>query len=275
MKDEINIRELYNKIIEERAMANGVILMENVKIPKKNSSLDLLNFDGKTFDYYSGYAFSFIGENGTIYYTDDTHPYIFNVLSKIRSNPTDIKRMLKDYSVKICGNYNKNDLEYFYDKQKAQSNGDTRRNTFSGRIWKNIQSQSAGKNVSVIAFWCREKQINEDILKRLKKCFTDKDIFWIASDSGSFHYYGDTFKDTPSGEIKELKSKIHPELTHDQIVDILMRAHTGFRMTPFEQKVVWEFRGFDPSEIKHITGGYPSVAEYEYRKKLSEKCEKI
>jgi hypothetical protein len=26
----------------------------------------------------------------------------------------------------------------------------------------------------------------------------------------------------------------------------------------------------DPSEIKYITGGYPSVAEYGYRKKLSE-----
>ena len=111
-------------------------------------------------------------------------------------------------------------------------------------------------------------------MKRLKKCFTDKDIFWIASDSEAFHYYGDTFKDTPSGEIKELKSKIHPELTYDQIVDILMRVHTGFRMTPFEQKVVWEFRGFDPSEIKHITGGYPSVAKYEYRKKLSENAKK-
>jgi len=44
-------------------------------------------------------------------------------------------------------------------------------------------------------------------------------------------------------------------------------------MTPFEKKGVWEFIGFDPSEVKHITGGYPSVAEYGYRKKLSENTE--
>jgi hypothetical protein len=80
--------------------------------------------------------------------------------------------------------------------------------------------------------------------------------------------------DTANGETKELKSRIYPELSHDDIVDILMRSHTGFKMSPFEQKVVWEFRGVDPQDLKIVTGGYPTRAEYEYRKKISENHEK-
>ena len=271
MKDELNIRELYQKIIEERAAARGVILMENVEIPSSKSSPDLLHFDGHTFEYYDGEAFSIIGN--TLYYSNETHPYIFNSLSKISNDSNNYKKILKSYSVQICGNFNQEDLKIYFDSQKSQSMGETRRNTKSGRIWKNIQSKSAGKNVSVVAFWCREKDIDENILKQIKSCFTDKDIFWIATDSKNFNYYGDTFRDSSDGEIKELKSRIYPELTHDDIVDILMRSHTGFRMSPFEKKVVWEFRGVDPSELKTVTGGYPTVAEYEYRKKLSESNE--
>ena len=274
MMDELNIRELYNKIIEERAAARGVILMENVKIPSKKSSPDMVHFDGESISYERGEAFSFIGQNKILFKTNETHPYIFNALTKISLNPKDSPRILKSYSVKPSEPLSDSDLEYFFDKQKSQSGGDTRRNTFSGRIWKNIQSKSAGKKVSVVAFWGREKSVNEEILKKIKKYFGNDDIFWVASDSKFFNHYGDSYVDTANGETKELKSRIYPELSHDDIVDILMRAHTGFRMSPFEQKVVWEFRGVDPQDLKIVTGGYPTRAEYEYRKKISENHEK-
>lgn len=271
MNDDLNIRELYQKIIEDRANSRGIILMENIKIPSQRSSPDLLNFDDNSYEFDSGEAFSIIGD--TLYHTNETHPYIFNSLVVVSKDLNNYKKIFKDYYVKICGKFNESDLKIFLDKQKAQTMGDTRRNTRSGRIWKNIQSKSVKKMVSVVSFWCREKEVTEDILKKIKSCFTDKDIFWVASDSKYFNYYGDTFRNSSSGEIKELKSKIYPELSHDQIVDILMRAHSGYKITPFEKRIVWEFRGFDPSEIKFVTGGYPTVAEYEYRKKLSEDVE--
>jgi hypothetical protein len=271
MKDDLNIRQLYQKIIEERAAARGVILMENVKIPSNNSSPDQVKFDGDTYSYESGEAFSIIGD--TLYHTEGTHPYIFNSLSKIDSNPKDFKRILKSYYVEICGNFNKSDLDHFFDKQKAQSMGDTRINTQSGRIWKDRPSVSAKKDVSVVVFWCREKDIQPDTLKKIKKCFTKNDIFWAATDSKNFNHFGDSYQDTPSGEIKELKSRIYPELSHEDIVDILMRAHSNFKISPFEKKVVWEFRGINPEELKVIDGGYPSVAEFRDKQKFSEGVE--
>ena len=271
MKDDLNIRELYQKIIEERATARGVILMENVKIPSKNSSPDRINFDGDSYSYESGEAFSFIGK--TLFHTPNTHPSIFGALTRIKADPKQSKSILKDYSVKVCGKVSIDDVEYYYDNQKDQSVGNTRRNTFSGRIWKNIKSKSAGKNVSLIAFWCDTKNIDNNILKSIKNCFGGDDIFWVAIDSKQFSHYGDTFRDTPSGEIKELKSKIYPELSHEDIVDILMRAHSNFKISPFEKKVVWEFRGINPEELKVIDGGYPSVAEFRDKQKFSEGVE--
>lgn len=268
MRDELNIRELYNKILEERAASRGVILFENVSIPSNKSNPDSLKFDGGVYNYSDGYAFSKIGN--AILYTGATHLFIFNGVKEALQYPEDTKHILKSYGVKVCGKIGKSDLEYYNKKQRSQVMGMTRNKTQSGRIWKSIESKSLGKNVSVIAFWCREKDITPEYIQELKKCFKATDLMWVATDSSKFNYDGDTYRDSSSGEIKELKSKIYPELSHDDIVDILMRAHTGFNMTPYEKKVVWEFRGFDPSEIKHVTGGYPSVAEYGYRKKLSE-----
>lgn len=268
MLDDLNIRELYNKILEERVIANGHVLLENLNIPSKNSSPDSIHFDGNSFDYdQNAEAFSFIGKNGLIVKTELTHPYIFNALKAGLQNPQKLKKIFKDYNVEVCGKISQDDLVYFYDKQKEGAMGQTRINTFSGRIWKSVPSKSSNKNVSVIAFWNRQKDISENILKKLKECFGVRDLFWIGSDSKNYNYDGDTYT---TGDVKELRSKIAPELGHDDIVDILMRAHTGYRITPFEKKIVWEFRGVDPSEWNRVTGGYPSVAEYEYRKKLSE-----
>lgn len=271
MRDELNIRELYNKILEERAATRGVVLFENVTISSNKSNPDSLKFDGGVYAHSDGYAFSKIGN--VILYTGATHLFIFNGLKEALQYPDNTKNVLKSYDVKVCGKMNKSDLDFYNQNQRSQAMGETRIKSQSGRIWKSIESKTLKKNVSVIAFWCREKDITPEYIQELKKCFKATDLFWVASDSSKFNYDGDTYRDSSSGEIKELKSRIYPELSHDEIVDILMRAHTGFNMTPFEKKVVWEFRGVDPLEVKHVTGGYPSVAEYGYRKKLSENTE--
>lgn len=267
VKDELNIRKLYNDILEERVKANGHVILENVNIPSKGSNPDGIIFDGNKYGYEGGDAFAFIGQS--LAFSENTHPYIFNAIKALYNNPKD-KKILKNYGVKIFGSLGSDDVQYFIDNQKSESMGGTRINTRSGRIWKSLPSQSSKRNVSVVAFWCKQKLITEEYLKKLKECFGVKDLFWIGSDSKNYNYFGNVYQ---SGDIKEFRSKIAPELSHEDIVDILMRAHTGHRMTPFEKKIVWEFRGFDPSEIKSVTGGYPSVAEYEYRKKFSESVE--
>lgn len=300
MKDELNIRELYNRILEERATSNGIIILENVKIPVIRASPDRLEFDGVSMNFDDNTRpFVFIGEDsnliGTINNQEGTHPYIFSAFTKLAAAlkiipfpPTmsymasvydkttlkDAKKILKEDGISFYGKMDVKNIEYFAKKQKSGMTTETRRNTRSGRVWFSVPSKSANKNVKVVVFWCRERDLKPNDLKQLSIHFKMDEFYWSATDSSYFNYYGDTYRETSSGEIKELKSRIYPELSHDDIVDILMRAHTGFRMTPFEKKVVWEFRGFDPSEIKHVTGGYPSVAEYEYRKKLSESYEK-
>ena len=299
MKDDLNIREIYEKIIKDRAAHRGIILVENVKIPVKQSSPDMLKFDGKSYDFdHNTRPFSFIGEDsnliGTINNSNGTHPFIFSSFQKIAAAlgiipfpPTmsymagaykgtkfkDVPKILKKDNVSYLGDLNIENIEYFAKQQKSGIGSETRINTRSGRIWFSVPSNTLNKKVNVVVFWCREKKIKPDDLKQLNKLFKLKEFLWCATDSKNFNYFGDTYKDTPSGEIKELKSKIYPELSHDQIVDILIRSHTGFRMTPFEKMVVWELRGFDPSEIKTITGGYPTRAEYEYRSRFSESNE--
>lgn len=277
--DELNIRELYNNILTEWATVNGNIITKNVKIPSNMSNPDKVKFDGASYDYnQGGRPFSFIGEGSDViaYINDNdgTHIYIFNGLKNASSNPSNIKSILKDYGVSIHGKLTPSVLDYYSETQKSGILGETRTNTRSGRIWKSLPSKSLGKNFTVIAFWCREKDVRPEDLKNLKKYFKVGDIFWVATDSKNFNFYGDDYQKTESGEIKELKSKIDPKLTHEEIVDILMRAHTGFKMTPFEKKIVWEFRGFDPSEVKTITGGYSTPAEYQYRSRMSESVEK-
>jgi hypothetical protein len=299
MKDELKIRDLYNQIIKERAAARGIVLSENVKIPVTRSSPDRLEFDGivKNFDDNTR-PFCFIGENseliGTINHREGTHPYIFSAFTKLAAalkiipfpatmsylqsiysdtKIKDAKKILKDDDVSFLGKFDISNLEFFAKKQKFGMTTDTRRNTRAGRIWFSVPSKTLKKNVNVIVFWCKESQLKPDDLKSLNKYFKLGDFFWSATDSSQFNYFSDNYIETESGQTRELKSRNYPELSHDDIVDILMRAHTGFKMTPFEQKVVWEFRGMDPSEVKYITGGYPSVAEYGYRKKLSENTE--
>ena len=147
---------------------------------------------------------------------------------------------------------------------------DTRRNTTSGRLWRGIKSKEAGGVVDVIAFWCDSAYVSNDILKSLVENFKLGEVFWCAMDSAKFNHYG---SEQEEGNTKKLKSKIYPEVSHDQIVDILMRAHSDLKLTPWEKKIVWEFRGLDNSTMRGVTGGYPTRAEYNYRSRFSEDTE--
>jgi hypothetical protein len=299
-KEDLNIRALYEDILNKYAEANGVVILENVKIPTNNSSPDKVNFDGETFHYdeNGGQTFCFIGQGADLLaYGEDsgtTHPTVFNTISKLSAalgftefppsmsylkykydnfKPSHVNKFLDEFGVGYFGNLTKENLTYFDENQLSGAMGDTRINTKSGRLWNKTFSKSANKEVTPIMFWCREKDLTEDHLKSLKKSFGLGDILWAATDSANFNAYTDDYRESESGEIKELKSKIFKDLTHEDIVSILMRAHSDQQLSPSEKKVVWEFRGHDPSEIQHITGGYPSKAEFNYRQRFSESKE--
>jgi len=299
VRDDLKIRELYEQILNERATANGVVIKENVNIPVTRTSPDRLEFDGKTLNFdHNARPFAFIGNDssliGWINNSDGTHPYIFTAFTKLAAalgvipfpatmsymqykyagtKPKDAKKILKEDGISYHGKLNLDSLKYFTDEQKSGVMSETRRNTRSGRIWFDVEPKATKGKTNVIVFWCRQKDVRPEDLESLKDLFKVSEFFWSATDSSKFNYYNDDFRETETGKIKELKSKIYPDLTHDQIVDILMRAHTGYKMTPFEQKVVWEFRGFDPADVKQVTGGYPTRAEYEYRSRMSESKE--
>jgi len=299
MKDDLKIRELYNQILNERALANGSIIKENLNIPVTRSSPDRLEFDGSVLGFDENTrAFAFIGKNSDLlgYINDSggTHPYIFSAFVelaaalKIIEFPAmlsyragryegtklkDAKKILKSNDVSYHGNMSEDNLSYFAKNQKQGVMTDTRRNTRAGRIWFNVSLKKSGGRTNVIVFWCRQKDVRPEDLEHLKELFKVSEFYWSGTDSSKFNFYNADYRESASGKTIELKSKIYPHLTHDEIVDILMRAHTGYSVTPFEKKVVWEFRGFDPTELKQVTGGYPTRAEYESKTRFSESFE--
>jgi hypothetical protein len=144
MIDDLKIRDLYNQIINERAAARGVVLLENVNIPVTRTSPDRLEFDGVTKNFDDNTRpFCFIGENseliGTINHREGTHPYIFSAFTKLaaalnivpfpatmsylksmyaNTKIKDAKKILKDDGVAFLGMLDIKNLEYFAKEQK-------------------------------------------------------------------------------------------------------------------------------------------------------------
>jgi len=265
------------------------LLYEEVrsKIPTKRTTPDELMFDDLKISWTKGFVtFCFFGQNlDKLAYSDrKTHPFIFNSLKSAKNeidmgaSLSDLKRHFKDYDTKLAGKPTEDDIKAFMDKKQwNQELGRTRSNTRAGRIWKNVQSKTLKKSFDVIVFWCNQKDITEKELDILKSTFNLGDIIYCGLNSSYFiEYGGGGISEEPSGEEpkeREFKSKLFPQLTHFDIVKILVKAHTNpTKLNAIEKKVVDEFRG-DSKIGLDMYGGYPSKAEFEYRKKLSEGIE--
>jgi hypothetical protein len=259
------------------------LLYEEVKkkILVNKTTPDNLQFDGLSLDWSEGsFTFSFFGEdlNKIAYSEYKTHPFVFNALkgasAKIEegSSAAELKRHFKDYDVKLAENPSDKDITSFISKgQWNQDMGQTRLNTKSGRIWKRVLSKSLKQKVDVIVFWCAEEDISKNDLKILQGTFNLKNVLYCANNSHYFNEYHRKTEVAQSNQEKRVfKSKLFPQLTHFDIVRILLKAHTdASELTNIEKKVVNEFRGEVDSET-NLYGGFASKAEYEYRKKVSE-----
>lgn len=263
------------------------LLYEEVKkkIETGRTTPDNLKFDGLSIEWSSGFAtFTFFGENldRVAYSQYKTHPFIFNALKSAKneiemgSSISELKRHFSDYDVKLAGKPKDEDVVAFISKgQWDQDMGQTRVNTRSGRIWKDITSKTLNQKCDIIVFWCNEKDITKKELEILQNTFKLKNILYCAIDSHYFNEYsgGDVEETKDKTETREFKSKLFPQLSHEDIVRILIKAHTSpLELTKMEKKVVDEFRG-EFKRMEKEYGGYASKAEFEYRKKLSEKIE--
>ena len=78
---------------------------------------------------------------------------------------------------------------------------------------------------------------------------------------------------------KQLQSKLHPNLTHDQILAIIIKSHTAAaqKLTSIERDVVDEFRGTKDRDmqalVKKLTGGWDTIAARNYYSRMSEEAE--
>lgn len=263
------------------------LLYEEVKkkIETGRTTPDNLKFDGLSIEWSSGFAaFTFFGENldRVAYSQYKTHPFIFNALKgakneiEMGSSISELKRHFSDYDVKLAGKPKDEDVVAFISKgQWDQDMGQTRFNTRSGRIWKDIASKTLNQKCDIIVFWCNEKDITKKELEILQNTFKLKNILYCAIDSHYFNEYsgGDVEETKDKTETREFKSKLFPQLSHEDIVRILIKAHTSpLELTKAEKKVVDEFRG-EFKRMEKEYGGYASKAEFEYRKKLSEKID--
>ena len=279
------IQENLNNIVNDKNKI--ALLYEEVKkkIETGRTTPDNLKFDGLSIEWSSGFAtFTFFGENldRVAYSQYKTHPFIFNALKgakneiEMGSSISELKRHFSDYDVKLAGKPKDEDVVAFISKgQWDQDMGQTRFNTRSGRIWKDIASKTLNQKCDIIVFWCNEKDITKKELEILQNIFKLKNILYCAIDSHYFNEYsgGDVEETKDKTETREFKSKLFPQLSHEDIVRILIKAHTSpLELTKMEKKVVDEFRG-EFKRMEKEYGGYASKAEFEYRKKLSEKID--
>ena len=279
------IQENLNNIVNDKNKI--ALLYEEVKkkIETGKTTPDNLKFDGLSIDWSSGFVtFTFFGEklDKVAYSQYKTHPFIFNALKgakneiEMGSSISELKKHFADYDVKLAGKPKDEDVVAFVSKgQWDQDMGQTRFNTRSGRIWKDIASKTLNQKCDIIVFWCNEKDVTKNELETLQNTFKLKNILYCAIDSHYFNEYsGGGDIETPTSEsTREFKSKLFPQLSHYDIVKILIDGHTNpSKLTKLEKKVVDEFRG-EFKRMEKEYGGYASKAEFEYRKKLSEKIE--
>jgi hypothetical protein len=242
-----------------------------------NSSPDTVRINGHEIDFNQGKAFSFLGLDNLLW-SNSTHNYIINAMKNASSGEISKKKTreeLKDYDVKLYGPLTDiavyqwremlNTLDYY-------SLAKIRQKTTSGRIWKNAKIDNTKNTITLISFWTDQEHITAQHLNLICECFKVTDeVLWEGTDSKEFISFTPGQKEeVKAGSVRKLSSKIAPQMSHEELLSILMRAHYDANLSPFERRIARELQGLDPTILKAHTGGYPTAAEYNYRSKFSE-----
>lgn len=245
--------EKINNVITEM-----ITMIDKTKIISE--SPDSLKLDGKTLshEHPNAMAFSILNKNVVLYTGSGTHPYIFNAL-KVSENEKDVDKNLKDFGVKRSKKISKQDFEW-YEKNYIGIAGKMRARTNSGRVWKNLNFD--GNKISVISFWGKQKDNNDVVDLIVDTLKLNGTIFVEYIDTNVIEYN----KMKTDIKTKTLKSKLYPELSEEDIIDILVKAHVNkSKLNKKEKDVVGEFRGTTAYMIAGRvakTGGYDTAAEF-------------
>ena len=258
-------------------IAQNILLEQagkSIEIPAKHSSSDTMLFDGNIYSWKKAYAaFCFIGNDPGSVLTyiknseageDAVHDNIFIQIEKAFDNFASIGKILDEYPIHTNKKLSISNVAYAVTKQKIGSKESmykARTHTFSGRIWKDRISESLGRKVSVVVFWNKEKEIKDFHLETIKKEFKllSSDFFWAASDSINFNQFGED-KGLARQNTKNLHSVRHPELSHEEIMAIILKKHTNSSELTKQDLEVLEDIGESKGKGRIYPAGYHNMS---------------
>ena len=221
----------------------------------------------------SARAFAIIGS--TVANTPRTHPFIFNALKAVQGKDagnmyaytlrnSGPEGVYEEFRVEFAPHLpTAEDLAWFNANTLGEM-GAQREVTRSGRIWRGVQVDDS--KISAMSFWVEKSKVSDADLKLVVEALKlEAPIYVEFMDSTRPELYGQG----PSTQ--ELRSKIRPELTSRQIIDILVKAHTDpSSLSGWEKAVVAEYRGSQSAPAKPDTTGFSSAAERRFRSTIGD-----
>ena len=231
---------------------------------------DRLSYGGLNLDHSSPNASTFLVLNKKVlvYSYDVTHPMIFNSLKSLESAKTAKKEMWNDVGARMYPELDDATLKWYKDNWEGHM-GKLRQKLQAGRIWEDVKFKK--KKITVISFWAKESKV-KNAINLIKKAYKLKgDIVVEYIDSTEPEVFGKESK-----KQKTIKSKKHPELGEQEIINILIKSHVkGYKkLTQTEQEVVNEFRGTTTNKVAQSmkNWGKTTPVEWHFYHTLGDNC---
>ena len=165
--------------VEIHVEDHPLIFILPINMPRISQSPELLKISGKTYDYSSACARTFLFAGKVVVWSHSPHIDIINGLMCM-SGPCD-KKTMKRYGFEISGKLTQADLDHFRENWSGTL-GDTRRQNKAGRAWLQVPDDN-GNLVNVISFWANRESIDDEDLQKLKITLKIKGGSWLDWDN--------------------------------------------------------------------------------------------
>ncbi len=221
------------------------------------------------FDHENANTFCFPTRN-TVATSRRPHSFIFNALAKAATDIKNQARYFKDYECKLYGKIGVDEVKAIQTILSGTM-GQRRTRTLAGRAWVRVRNKTLG-TFHALSFWATEAELkaNRWVFPLLVEHFklTGAPVYFEGINSKEPLIYRDFFDDLTPVE-GGLKSTVDPSLTSEQIIEILVKAHTApYTLTAKEREVVYELRGKPiPKKYRHL---FPTDAEFNAVRSTSE-----
>lgn len=152
----------------------------------------------------------------------------------------------------------------------------------AGRIFllPSKEKDASGKSIGfVVAFWNSVKSPSKDKLDQIYRHLNNTEFWWGCLGQEDLEKYSAQTKTTDSKQTVKLASKVNPNLSHEEIVQIIIKSHTApASLTADEKKIVAEFRGqadkiVPRSVIAAAKAGYNTAAEFNTKRTIGDSVE--